>query len=70
MRGKKHHQSVRLDEDLLEELRSLLPALKGLSNSAILDFSLREAIESLKSKMTGTASPLIESDPEDIDIGL
>lgn len=69
MPGKKH-QSVRLDEDLLEELRSLLPALKGLSNSAILDFSLREAIESLKSKMAGTASPLIESGTEDIDIGL
>lgn len=70
MPGKKH-QSVRLDEDLIDDLRSLLPSLNGLNNSAILDFALREAIESLKSKMGSVAIDATSAESiDDIDIGL
>lgn len=76
MGGSKKHQSIRLDQDLIDEIKRLDPRLSGVNNSALVDIALRSMLLNLQndqgdsSSVVTIATTTDDDSNDDLGIGL
>lgn len=70
MGGSKKHQSIRLDQDLIDEIKRLDPRFSGVNNSALVDIALRSMLLNLQNDQGDSSSVVTIATTTDDDLGI